>query len=173
MRCVSDKDLVSYLFSETDSYERKKIEEHFALCSKCELKIKTLRRAQAAAASFSPLPVSADFTNRLMKKLKTEYPIARDSDKFTLKIKALFNPARGLAFAAVTACLIAGFFFLDKEQKLPESNLDIIRMTDGPLVINKHLYPSENISTEKDAFTDTNSETIYTDVCRTAKCGLL
>ena len=87
MKCPSDKDMVSFLFNETDSYKQKRIEEHLALCAKCGLKMKTLKNMRTAASFSSPLPVSANFTARLMEKLEAVKPILNDENKLGVNIK--------------------------------------------------------------------------------------
>lgn len=164
MNCLSEEELIDYLFSE-DSAARAKAEAHFPDCEGCRARMEAFKQVKAAAASLSPAPVSADFTARLMQRLEKR-PSAPGLSGLWPFFR-LLGPAWGYSLAAFAAAVCFFAFFLTGPRSRPASPAEALYFSDGPATVNSGLRAPAGIPAGRRA------GYVYTDDCETAKCGIL
>jgi len=157
MNCLSKEELVDCLFSK-DRAAGAAAEAHFSVCPACRARMETLRGLKAAAAAVPLPPVSADFTARLMRELKTEAP-AGTAPVQTFS-RPFFRPAWGFGLAAFAAAAYLGVFFLTGHRAPRAVPEEALLFSDGPATVN-----SEVLARGGEGF-------VYTDGCATARCGI-
>ena len=163
MNCLSREELIDYLFSAGSA--RGAAGAHLSACAGCRLKLETLERLKAAAASVPPAPVSGDFTARLMRGLKTRpAPGSADMPAF---FRRLFNPAWGLGLAAFAVAVYGGMFFLAGPRAPRRAAAEALYFSDGPATVNSGFSATGGVSGgDKAGY-------VYADSCAAARCGIL
>lgn len=166
MKCLSEDELVDYLFSADSPAGRAAAEAHFPVCAGCRAKMETLKLVKTAAASVAPTPVSGDFTARLMRRLK-EQEVAPEAAEMPALFKRLFRPAWGLALAAFAVALVLSTAYFSGRRSHPGNSAEALYFSDGPATVNSGFQTANGVSGENRA------GYVYTDNCKTAKCGIL
>ncbi len=158
MNCLSKEELVDCLFS-GDRFAPAAAKEHLSACAACREKLETLKRLRTAAASVPPSPVSADFTARLMRGLRTEAPAAA-APVVRGFFGTVLRPAWGFGLAAFAVAVYAGVVFLSGHRAPRALAAEALQFSDGPATVN-----SGFAAPEREGF-------VYTDDCAAARCGL-
>jgi anti-sigma factor RsiW len=165
MTCLSKDEIIDYLFSE-DLSARADMEAHFTACPGCRAKKETLKQLKAAASSLEPEPVSGDFMSRLMRSLPAEVPSA-GTGYLRSFYKSVFSPTWVFGLAAFAVVLYLGVFALTGPRAPRDNIAEALCFSDGPATVNRE-FPAlgEPAGKKKAGYS-------YTDVCATARCGIL
>ena len=166
MNCLSEDELVDYLFGADRSAGRAEAEAHFLVCSGCRAKLETLKLVKTAAASVPPAPVSGDFTARLMRKLQEQEAAPEVADIPAL-FRRLFRPAWGLALAAFAVALVLSTAYFAGRRIQPENSAEALYFSDGPATVNSGLQSPGGVPG------GSRAGYVYADSCETARCGIL
>ena len=177
MKCFTDEELTDILSGETTPGNELGTDGHLASCPNCASRLAALGRAAKAAAAATPAPVSADFTAKLMSRIREE-EAAAPARTLAGIFSGLFS--RDLVLAACTLTLFVAAFLRLSGPGVP-SALKTAYLAQAPGVT-KDLYLTDGPATplRLAALTASNRPApqtkpdgmYYSDYCRTANCGM-
>ena len=172
MNCLSEDEIIDYLFSEDRAIDRAQMETHFSVCAGCRARIEVLKQLKTAAASLTPAPVSGDFTARLMRKLAEQEAAPGTADAPAL-FKRLFRPAWGFGLAAFAIAMYVGVVFLAGPRAPRSAPVEALYFSDGPATVNNSFFAAEERAAAANTPGKPKTGYVYTDTCAAVKCGIL